>query len=147
MAEAYTPDAISVLISDNPDDKLTLAEFQWSGEPPRSTYTIDANHCVSIELSSFFPVRPAVVRWEHRGQIGEVGTIEELFGTSFAETMTLVHEAHSFNAVVLRGLSLHSRVRIAELQLASPSTPTKLKHLCASMLGELRLREDAEPAA
>lgn len=144
MAEQYIPDAISVLITEVTDDKLTLAEFQWQKEQPITTYTIDVNPCISIELSNHFPVRPTVVRWEHRGRIGEDALLEQLFGSDFSEAMKIAHSQIGFMALNLT-LSLQNRLEISQLQLVSPSTPTILKHACASMSDELR--QKYKPAA
>jgi hypothetical protein len=144
-ASLPTPDTISVVITDSTEDNLTLARFEWPSQQPHDTYTIDANASLSVELDSHFPVRPAIVRWEHYGMVGDEIASEALFGKDFAEAMSAAHRDLGFTALQL-SLSRSNRLAIAELQLHSPSTPTLLKRLCGQMIGELRISQEETAA-
>jgi len=144
MGEIDRPDTISVFISNDPKGHVTTAEFTWSIEQPKETYTVDIEDSVSVEFGKNFPVRPMGVNWVDEG-IGSETVLDRLFGKEFTKGMQLAREVGFISMQLV--LSEENRAELAELQFHSPSTPTLLKEACAKKLGEYRAHQDESGTA
>lgn len=115
---------------------LTVATFDWPIAQPEDTYTIDATDKLSIELDRHFPVRPAKFTLTDAAHHHSLSTIEELGGPELAQAMR-VAPIIGFSILQVILSDAH-RLAIANVQIASPSTPFLLRKACQDILAGIR---------
>lgn len=135
-----------IAIEHNPTDDRTVASFEWSIAHPKDTYTIDATERLSVELDRAFGIRPAGVTLVGSEDQASLDAITHLFGEDFTHAMV---SAKTTGMCALKlTLDEESRLAIAEMQLASPSTPVNIRGVCkavATSLSAKRTRQKSTP--
>jgi hypothetical protein len=132
VISAFEDPSVTVFSERFPQDELTVASFVWPEPNTPDTYTIAPNTGLSLELDAHYPVRLARIVLYDTGITDSIELLGTLASPELADGLMQGKDTAPF--VMSITIQRASRLLLAQMQLASPSTPPHMRRACAAML-------------